>query len=850
MTAAVDRSRAEEALRATEERFSRIVETTHEGIWMIDAESRTTFVNRRMSEILGYTPEEMLGTPLFLYVGDDSREEAERAVERRRQGISEEHEFRFRRKDGVDVWTLLSTSPLRSEDGGYAGALAMVNDISARKQAEEALRASEEKYRRIVETAHEGVWITDAESRTTYVNRRMAEMLGYEAGELVGRQFFDFLTEESQAIARQKTVRRKRGIRESYELTARRKDGSEVATLVSASPIVSKGRTFAGSVKMVSDLTEHKLAETYLDLRRNVLQILNESGDLADSIRRVVDEMKRATGMDAVGIRLQAGDDFPYLSVDGFPEEFVLTEDSLTGHRPDGEVCRDEDGRVRLECTCGLVLSSGTGPESPLLTPAGSFWTNDAVHLLDLPVSEDPRVSPRNRCIRQGYASVALVPIRCGERILGLVQLNDSRRGRFGAEMIGHLERLAEHIGTALARRRTEEALRESEDRYRRLSEELERRVAERTEELTRNRQLLDETARLSRVGGWEYLPGTGELTWTDETYEIHDVEPGTLQTLEAGLGYYVPESRPRIAEVFQRALATGEPFDEELEMVTARGRRIWVRTIGHAYSEGGTVARLGGVLQDVTAQRERIGQLEDAVREVDAYSYSISHELRTPLRAIDGFSARIVRHLDGALDGEGRRLFGEVRWNARRMGQLLDDLLAFSRTGRSGLVFGNVDMTASAMAAFERVVPDPGSRSRISFAVGDLPRVLGDGTVLRRVWENLLSNAVKFSASRERPEIRVEGSVEGGETVYRVRDNGIGFDMKYVDKLFGVFNRLHGIHEFEGTGVGLALVRRIVLRHGGRVWAEGEPGRGAAFNFTLPRTELRPEPASPGNVR
>lgn len=230
-----------------------------------------------------------------------------------------------------------------------------------------------------------------------------------------------------------------------------------------------------------------------------------------------------------------------------------------------------------------------------------------------------------------------------------------------------------------------------------------------------------------------------------------------------------------------------------------------------------------------------RTAELTEAGRELEAYSYSVSHELRTPLRAIDGHAAVISEECEGQLDGEGRRHFAQMRWNAQRMGRLIDDLLAFSRAGRADLSFGSVEMTAAAKAAFGRAVTDPAAVSRISLSVGDLPNAAGDADLLGRVWENLLANAVKFSSGRERPEIRVEGSLEAGEAVYRVRDNGVGFDMKYSDKLFGVFHRLHGIHEFEGSGVGLALVRRIVLRHGGRVWAEGEPGRGATFSFALP---------------
>ena len=270
-------------------------------------------------------------------------------------------------------------------------------------------------------------------------------------------------------------------------------------------------------------------------------------------------------------------------------------------------------------------------------------------------------------------------------------------------------------------------------------------------------------------------------------------------------------------------------------------GSYVWIdMTIAPITVEGDRRQHLC-MIKDISERKRmerrverRTASLAEANRELEAFSYSVSHELRTPLRAIDGFSARISRGYEGLLDDEGQRLFGQVRWNAQRMGQLIDDLLAFSQAGRGDLHLATVDMTRIAKTAFAEVVPDPASLGRISLSVGDLPEARGDALLLRRVWANLLSNAVKFSAARERPEIRVEGKAVEGEVVYSVGDNGVGFDMKYVDRLFGVFQRLHGQHEFEGTGVGLALVRRIVSRHGGRVWAEGKVNEGATFFFTL----------------
>ena len=277
-------------------------------------------------------------------------------------------------------------------------------------------------------------------------------------------------------------------------------------------------------------------------------------------------------------------------------------------------------------------------------------------------------------------------------------------------------------------------------------------------------------------------------------------------------------------------------PIEADARYAGFQGRTVRVSAVRDLTAQRRAEEALRS-LNEVLEHRvaERTASLLEANRELEAYSYSVAHELRTPLRAIDGHSALIARDYDGVLDDEARRHFGQVRWNAQRMGQLIDDFLAFSGAGRSDLFCGPVDMTGAAKKAFARVEADPASLSRVAFSVGDLPDAHGDARLLSQVWESLISNAVKFSAGREKPEIQVEGGVENGEAVYRVRDNGVGFDMKYVDRLFGVFQRLQGMHEFEGTGIGLALVRRIVVRHGGRVWAEGEVGKGATFSFGLP---------------
>ena len=305
-----------------------------------------------------------------------------------------------------------------------------------------------------------------------------------------------------------------------------------------------------------------------------------------------------------------------------------------------------------------------------------------------------------------------------------------------------------------------------------------------------------------------------------------------------------------------ERLIASGDSMrGAELVLDLVRDgtlRRVWM-CIGAEPVDLDGCRHLCLAMQDITARKhaeeelrcerehlevmvtERTSQLEAANKELEAFAYSVSHDLRAPLRAIEGFSAIVINDYGSQLDPEGQRLLGVVRANAARMSVLIDNLLTFSRTGRSELKHGRIDMEEMGRAVFAEVLVQPAALVRIDFSVGALPPADGDSGLVRQVWVNLLSNAVKFTSKRERAGIQVTGALDGDQAVYCVRDNGVGFDMQYAGKLFGVFQRLHSPDQFEGTGIGLALVKRIVARHGGRVWAEAEAGRGAAFFFTLP---------------
>jgi signal transduction histidine kinase len=256
---------------------------------------------------------------------------------------------------------------------------------------------------------------------------------------------------------------------------------------------------------------------------------------------------------------------------------------------------------------------------------------------------------------------------------------------------------------------------------------------------------------------------------------------------------------------------------------------------------ELGRLARSFNTMADQVSRSHH--ELEDKVSErtseLESFSYSVSHDLRAPLRAIHGFARILLEDHHNKMDPEAQRLLGVIDQNTRRMGQLIDDLLAFSRLGRQAISAERIDFNELTHSVVEEIRRAEGTRNgHFEVQIDELRPAHGDPALLRQVISNLLQNAVKFTRGRPQARIEVGSIAEGHETIYYVRDNGAGFDPRYADKLFGVFQRLHSTEDFEGTGVGLAIVRRIVQRHGGRVWAEGQVNEGATFYFTLPRGE------------
>lgn len=313
------------------------------------------------------------------------------------------------------------------------------------------------------------------------------------------------------------------------------------------------------------------------------------------------------------------------------------------------------------------------------------------------------------------------------------------------------------------------------------------------------------------------------------------------------------PGKEDAVTLSLQTALAAGRCEDEGWRY-NKEGKPFFANTIITAlYNADGSLKGFAKVTRDITQQkkleaenkllheqleekvRQRTRELEIVNKELEAFSYSVSHDLRTPLRGISGYSMMLKEDYGSKLDAEGVRIMDAILSNTKKMGQLIDDLLTFSKMARLETIYESIDMNRLVQSCLEDLTNEPSGHIN---TIAALPACSGDASMLRQVWFNLLENAIKYSSKKEKPQIEIGAKDDQGFHVYYVKDNGAGFDMKYANKLFGVFQRLHRQDEFEGTGLGLALVKRIISKHGGEIWADASPNNGATFYFSLPKNK------------
>ena len=678
----------------------------------------------------------------------------------------QDFEFSLAFDDGMRRHVLGYGTPLLDEKQRPRGAVHVLVDITERKRAEETLRDSEERFRSIFRSNVVALAIWDAQGHLLDANDRFLKLIGYTREELdAGQVRWDEATPPEMRQRDDDAVKELQAGKEiePYEKEFVHPDGTRV-------PVIIGGGILPGTpdigVAFAIDITERKLME---EEKERILNDLYEEKDrLQALINGISDEIWFADTQKQFTLANPSALHEFGLNPDANDIDIPRFAESLEVFRPDG--------------------SARPVEEAPPLRALKGEVVKDQEEMIRTPATGEIR-----------HRQVSSNPIRdANNQIIGSVSV----------------------VRDITERKQAEEALRESEERFR-VAQELSPdgfsilRPVRDSEGRIVDFTFVYENAAIARINGTDPAAVVGRRV--SEFLPAHSQSP--------------------FHEVHAHVADTGETCIMERKYDGGDiPRPTWFRVV--VVRTGQDIAILS---QDITERKQaeeamkiQARQTEEANKELESFSYSVSHDLRAPLRAIDGYSRMILRKHADQFDEDAHGKFNVILDNTRMMNQLIDDLLAFSRLGKTQLSVANLDMGVMIREVWEEMRAANPERN-LKLTIGAIPPAAGDRGLIRQVLVNLLSNAVKFTRQRPEALIEVGGHLKDSECIYTVRDNGAGFDMQYHDKMFGVFQRLHSAHDFEGTGVGLAIVQRIIHRHGGRVWAEGKLGKGATFYFTLP---------------
>jgi PAS domain S-box-containing protein len=840
------------ALAKSEERLRMAQEAAHSGTWEWNLLTDENVWSDELWKLYDLDPKDCKASyaTWLQVIHPEDRAETEERVKKAAAAAGELNaEWRVILPNGATRWLMSRGKPFFDNNGRVTHYLGIVLDITERRLADEALRANRKQLSSIIEFLPNATLAVDKEGRVIIWNKAIEEMTGIAATEMIGQGDYAYMVpfygerrkglidllltgqEDSTLYPHLQRI----GDSLTTEVFCKALYGNKGAwVFAKAVPLYDQEGHIIGAIESIRDITDQKLAETYGEMGREVLQILNEPGGIADSLQRVLAVVKTRTGLDAVGIRLQDGDDFPYLAQEGFSKDFLMTENSLIERNAKGGVCRDKDGKILLGCTCGLVIAEKTDPTKEFFTPGGSFWTNDSRPLLDIPSSEDPRLHPRNHCIHQGYSSFALVPIRNQNRSVGLLQLNDRRKNCFTSNTLQLLEGIASHIGEALMRKKAEEALKISEARY-------------------------AATLSVMETGLWDWHIPSGRVTMSAVYYRILGFANGEFPATYASLQNLVhPADSPMVARFFQQSVDTGQGFVIDVRMKMKSGAWKWVSMRGKAIEKDaeGKALRMVGTLSDITKRKqteEEMATLQAHLNQaqkmeaVGTLAGGIAHDFNNILAAILGY-AELVKD-DCPQGSRTRGDIEQVLKASRRAKDLVKQILTFSRWDKTEdiplqpamIIRETIKMLRSSLPTTIDIRQDLDPQSGW---------VMADPTQIHQILMNLCTNA--FHAMEETggilsitlktttlspDDLSFEPSIQPGQFMQlSIGDTGSGINPEIQDKIFDPYFTTKAVGK--GTGMGLAIIHGIVKNYGGVLSCRSQPGKGSIFDVYLPVLE------------
>lgn len=766
---------------------------------------RIVFVNDAFERLSGYSREEVMGkTPGFMRGPATQSETIKKMGLALRAGQPVRAELINYTKSGQAFWLEIDIVPVFGAQEAITHWVAVERDITQRKRAEQALVDGEQRYAALFASAPVPMWVYDLVSaRFLNVNQATQDCYGYGREEFLEMTLFDIRPRGEHVRLRQQLDQGMPGQRTAWR--HQRKDGSVFPVDVVSQPIAYAGR--AARFVVALDMSAQVKAEEEVQQHLFMLQRAADAAQaiiwhqtLEGTMQEIADQARGVIGAHQALVTLSRG-----------PGQEAVHALSPSGSDAGG--------------LCTTTPSTGASLESLV------FETGRALRLTQAELQAHPRwqgsgAGAAGPSLR-GWLAVPLTG-RHGQNI-GLLQLSDKYEGEFTRQDEYVAIELAHLASAAIENTRLLEEVSQ-------LNAGLEQKVAERTAELARQEALFRALAEQAPQAVWTASPEGAATYYNRAWFELMGGEFkdwSGYQWLDA----VHPQDVADIKASWVNARASLAPYSGTRRLLA---RDDCFHTMAYRTSpvldDQGRVAFWVGIDADITEIKATEAALRLSNQELEAFSYSVSHDLRAPLNTVDGFSRLLAKRLAGAADEKVVHYLSRIQAGVAQMGRLIEDLLSLSQLTRAQLRREPLDLTekaASILAEWHARQPE----RQVGVSVQAGLRAEGDGRLVRVALENLLANAWKFTSQQASAEISVGQRLDAdGQPVFFVRDNGAGFDMAYADKLFAPFQRLHAASEFPGSGIGLAIVSRVIERHSGRLWAESAPGCGATFFFTLPR--------------